>query len=82
MVNNTVPCNKAKPIGEITENASQVRFVPNIPQSGVTVDADVYILALDLTLLFPTDPDFVTSLTQSDAIKVAHRLGFAAFTLD
>lgn len=37
---------------------------------------------LDLTHLFPTDPDFVTSLTSSDAIKVAHRLGFSAFTLD
>lgn len=42
----------------------------------------VTCLLLDLTLLFPTDPDFVTSLTSTDAIKVAHRLGFSAFTLD
>ena len=37
---------------------------------------------LNLTTLFPTDQSFVDSLTKDDAIKVAHRLGFAAFTLD
>ncbi len=46
---------------------------------GVRVSAR---LVIDLTLLFPTDTSFVDSLTETDAIKVAHRLGFAAFTLD
>ena len=52
-------------------------------QMSGTVSGKVYnFLLLDLTTLFPTDPDFVNSLKQSDAIKVAHRLGLAAFTLD
>lgn len=50
--------------------------------AGSYVDCNYSVNYLDLTLLFPTDPDFVTSIRESDAIKVAHRLGFAAFTLD
>ena len=49
--------------------------------NGVTLSKKGFTL-LDLTTLFLTDPDFVDSLTENDAIKVAHRLGFAAFTLD
>lgn len=69
-----VSCNEAKTNGLGYQN-------PRNSQTEITWSIKHPSL-LDLTTLFPTDPDFVTSLTESDAIKVAHRLGFAAFTLD
>ena len=54
-----------------------------VPVDGkVKIKKETGLTLLDLTLLFPTDTSFVDSLTADDAIKVAHRLGFSAFTLD
>lgn len=51
--------------------------------AGYTWENRVFIPSLlDLTTIFPTDPDFVSSLTRDDYIRVLHRLGFYSYTIN